>query len=687
MNRALLTLTLPLTALLACNGKDAEIEAAAEIDPLEVSLQSVREAMDPQADPCEDFYRYACGGWLDATELPPDKPILGRGFTVIDEENRAVLREVIETAAADPTAGDEDWARMGNYYAACMNEDAIEAAGVEPLAPYLASIDAIEDLDGLMKAAGALSVVGPNAFFGASIYPDFKDPDTNIVFMGQSGLGLPDRDYYLDEDADKVKIREAYVPHVARMLGYIGYGAADAAAAADRVMAFETKLAEISIPRVELKDPVATYNRVERDGLEELAPELDWGAWFEAMEAPEFTALSVTNEGYFKDVNALLVETDLETLKDYLRWGVINSMAGWLTDEIAQADFDFYRKELSGQAERQPRWKRCVTATRGALSEIVGRYFVEERFAGDAKDVSLEMIDGIEGAIEEALPGLAWMDDPTREAAVAKLDAITNKIGYPDKWLDYSPLGEVAPDDRFGNAIKSMRFGHKREMDKIGQPVDRDEWYMSTAAVNAYYNPLGNEIVFPAGILQPPFFSRDFPMSMNFGGIGVVMGHEVTHGFDDSGRKFDPSGQMVEWWTPDVSDRFEEAAQCVVDQYSEVEVINGMTINGELTLGENIADIGGIKAAYSAWHAWETDNGGAPPLGEFDSSQLFFLGFAQSWCSISTPELEQLRLKTDSHSPSRYRVNTALSNVPAFAEAYSCEAGDAMVNEDICVVW
>jgi predicted metalloendopeptidase len=653
---------------------------------------SVRAAMDPSVDPCEDFYRYACGGWLDSTEIPGDQSRWGRGFSVIAERNREVLREVLEDAAAHPDKGDADWARMGNYYGACMDEEAVNAAGVTPLQPWLDEIAAAEDTEAVMALAGKLLTMNVNVLFGVGVIPDFKNPDMNIGFFVQGGLGLPDRDYYVSDDPQKQGLLQAYEAHVARMLGFLGETEEEAAANARKIVAFETELAQVSRPRQEMRDPEKLYNKIDASGLKKLTPEIPWDAFMEGMGYPDIQHLNVAVPEFFEALQGFLKETPSETLQAYLRWNLINATTGLLTEEIVQANFEFYGQMLQGQQEIRPRWKRCVAATDAALGEILARFFVERQFAGDSKKKALEMVHGIEKAFDENLPALAWMDDDTRGRAVEKSKAVTNKIGYPDKWRDYSSV-ETSADDYFGSAMSATRFEFHRNAKKVGKPVDRKEWFMTPPTVNAYYNPTANEMVFPAGILQPPFFHRDHPAAMNFGGIGMVVGHELTHGFDDQGRKFDGKGQMTQWWEDEAIEKFEERATCVADLYETYEIQPGVHLNGRLTLGENIADIGGIKESYNAFQNWKEENWSEEQdteerlLDELTQEQLFFVGFAQTWCTLATEEVERMLVTVDPHSPPEFRVNGPVANLREFADAFQCEVGTPMNPEKICEVW
>jgi len=644
-------------------------------------------ALDRTADPCSDFYRYACGGWLDSTELPGDQTRWTRSFSVIREENRAELRDLLEDAAANP-GDDPDRRRIGHYYASCIDEAAIEKAGTAPLAPVLAEIAAVEDAAGAMTVAGKLQRWNAGGLFGAAVLPDFKDPGTNIAFLIQGGLGMPDRDYYVSDDPDKQRLLAAYRVHVARMLGLLGADAETAAADADRVLAFEAALAEASRPRQDLRLPEKLYNKLDRKGLEELTPSLPWGAFLTAIGGPSIIQINVATPEFFTALEQRIAASTPEDLRAYLRWHAVHGLADAFPERFVVAEFDFYGKTLSGQQEIEPRWKRCVGATEGALGESVGKLYVARRFAGDSKAKALEMIADIEASFEGNLPHLAWMDDATRSRALEKLGAIGNKIGYPDQWRDYSAM-KVAPGDYFANHTAASAFETDRQLRKVGRPVDRDEWRMTPQTVNAYYNPLQNEIAFPAGILQPPMFHRDFPAAMNYGAIGAVVGHEVTHGFDDQGRKFDPKGTLREWWEPAVAEKFETRAQCVDDFYSGLEVAPGVNVNGRLTLGENIADIGGVKQAHQAYRRWQErdGNGAAPAAPPLTDEQLFFVAYAQVWCSLSTPEEDRLRITTDPHSPAKFRVRGTLTQVPAFAAAFQCAEGAPMNPEQRCEVW
>ncbi len=651
------------------------------------AAESVAAVMDSSVDPCNDFYQYACGSWLAATKLPADQSRWARSFSVIHEENQEVVRSILEQAAAEPAAKDADWTRMGTFYGSCMDEDAIETAGAAPLAPMLEEIDQVSGVPSAMRVAAELQAHGASPFFDIETEPDFKDPDLMIAFFSQGGLGLPDRDYYVKDDAESRKLLADYQAHVAKMLELLGEDSKAAADAAARVVSLETRLAKMSRTRTEMRDMEKIYHRVDLTGLKKLAPDVPWNAFLDTMGAPNVKDISVTVPEFFQGLDTLLGETDAATLRDYLRWHLVDSSANLLPKAFVNEHFAFFGRRLSGQKEQQPRWKRCVDGTDRGLGEIVGRYFVEKRFPGESKATARELINDVEGAFAADLDSLGWMDAETRERALEKLHAVTNKVGYPDHWRDYSAL-TLEPGDYYGNAIAVREFEVHRQLAKVGGPVDRSEWHMTPAMVNAYYNPLANEMVFPAGILQAPFFSKDYPMAMNFGGIGMVMGHELTHGFDDQGRKFNDKGQLVQWWNPDVVQRFTERTKCLVNLYDSYEVEPGVHLKGALTLGENIADFGGIKLAHMAFEKWLTAHPeAATGLDGLTPDQLFFVAFAQTWCTKSTPEIKKMLATVDPHSASRFRVNGPLSNLPAFAQAFSCAPGTPMHREDACSVW
>ena len=691
---AALALSITLVAIPAtaeeASASTATTAAASGADTIMMTPQQigsdVLSSMDPEAEPCEDFYRYACGGWLDNTELPSDQTRWGRSFSVINERNREIVRDILESAAANP--GDHQERQLiGNYYGSCMDEAAIAKAGTEPLAPILAEIAKVKDTASLMTVTGKLHRHFVGALFQMAVLPDFKNPDLNIAFFFQGGLGMPDRDYYVAEDETKRQLLADYEKHIARMFGLIGESSEEAAAHAAQIIAFETRLAESSRPRAEMRVIEKLYNKLDRKGLEELTPKLPWDAYFAAIGYPAVKDISVATPEFFESLEKIVAETDPAVVTTYLRWHLVNASADALPEAFVNADFDFYGGKLQGQKEIQPRWKRCVEATEQALGEAAGKVYVERQFAGASKDVALEMIHDIEAAFEHSLPALAWMDDVTRDRAVEKAEAVSSKIGYPDQWRDYSAM-KIERGNFFANVMAAQSFEYDRNVSKIAKPVDPDEWRMNVQAVNAYYNPLQNETVFPAGILQPPFFHKDFPAAMNYGSIGAVMGHELSHGFDDQGRKFDPSGEMRAWWEPQASERFQEQAQCVDDLYSGYEIEPGVKVNGKLTLGENIADIGGVKQAYAAYKLWEKRHEAPKPMVEgLTNEQLFFVAYGQVWCSLTTPEQARLRITTDSHSPSRFRVNGPVSNNSDFAKAFSCEVGTPMRPKNSCEVW
>ncbi len=660
--------------------------AAAAPAPQASVADTVRGAMDLKADPCQDFYRYACGTWIDTTPLPPDKPAWGRSFSEINERNRAAIRQILDDAAAKP-GSDENMKRLGAYFGACMDEGAIEKRGTKPLEPWLARVAAVRSASDAVLFAAEIHARGGEVFWGSDVLADFKDPDRNIYFVAQGGLGLPDRDYYLKDDEKSVGLRADYVAHVGRMLALSGAPAGEAEAGAKSVLAFETELAKMSRPRQEMRIPEKLYNKLDRPGLAKLAPSVPWDAYFKALGYPEIRDINVATPEFFEGLDKLLAKTDAATLRTYLRWHVVHGTADLLPKAFQDESFDFYGKKLSGAKEIEARWKRCVSATDDALGEAIGRAYVERNFPGDSKAKALDMIQRIEAAFKDNLGSLNWMDDTTRQRALDKLHTLTNKIGYPDKWRDYSALAPKK-DAWFEDGLAAQKFNTDFRLKQVGKPVDKTLWGMTPPTVNAYYNPLANEMVFPAGILQEPFFRRDFPPPMNFGAIGMVMGHELTHGYDDEGRKFDPTGKLVEWWEPEVSKRFDERAQCVDDLYSSYEVVPGGKINGRLTLGENIADLGGIKEAYLAWRKYAAEHAQpASYVQGLTNDQLFFVAYAQGWCSKSTDEFKRMMLTINPHSDARFRVIGPLTSLPAFAETFQCKPGSSMAPEKRCEVW
>jgi putative endopeptidase len=646
----------------------------------------VLSAMDLSANPCEDFHRYACGKWLDATERPADQARWSRSFNVVIERNREVVREILEEAGADP-GDDPDRQRIGHYYATCMDEAAIEEAGAKPLEPIFEQIATVEDADSLLAVTAALHRRGIGAVFDIEVVPDFANPDMDIAFLFQGGLGMPDRDYYVSDDPTKQALLEEYERHVARMFGLLGESEEVAAAHAAEVLAFETELAKASRDRTAMRQVERLYNKMDIQGLQKLTPQLPWDTFLQAIGYPDIKDISVATPEFFEALEDLVAQTEPGVLQTYLRWHTVDGTANLLSKDFVDTNFDFFGKKVAGQAEIKSRWKRCVTATQAVLGEAVGKLYVERMFAGSSKEIALEMIGDIKAAFEAGLPGLAWMDDTTRGRAVEKLHAMGFKIGYPDTWRDYSSM-EITRGDHFGNSMAGVAFEFDRQARKIGNPVDREEWHMTPQMVNAYNNPLLNEMAYPAGILQPPFFHRDFPAAMNYGGIGGGIGHELTHGFDDQGRKFDQRGKVQEWWEPAVAEKFMAQAQCVDDFYSEYEVEHGAPVNGSLTLGENIADIGGVKKSHEAYKLWEARHGTPEPLlEELTDEQLLFVAWGQVWCTLMSPEQARLQVTTDPHSPAQFRVMGPMAHVPAFSEAFGCEVGTPMHPEEQCLVW
>ena len=682
-------LILSVFSLFNCGGNPTPVEAptpdpaaAAKVAAAAALETTVLETMNSDIQPCDDFYEYACGGWFETFELPDDKTRYTRSFGEIADTNLEIQRDLLASYVKDP--GDELFKKqLGAYWESCMDTEAIDAAGITPLEGDFAQIDALKDHKGLMPLLGALAATGIDGLLGTYVDADDKNPNLNIMIMTQGGTSLPDRSFYLDES--RAEVLEQYQAHIAAMFALAGMAEADAVKAAKDVVAVEVSLAKIHVERQEMRDPTKTYNKIDKDGLQKLTPNLDWDAYLTAVGKPDATQVNVKVPAVYTALDKLVMETDISAIRTYLKWLVLHDYAPHLSSPIADENFKFFAQTLYGSKADQPRWKKCVNRIDRHMGELLGRAYVDVAFSGESKPTALRMIGDIEGAFSDGLAELAWMDETTAERANVKMGKIRNKIGYPDKWKDYSSL--EFGDDYFTNLQTGRAFMIKEILDRVEQPVDKDLWFMSPPTVNAYYNPSVNEIVFPAGIMQAPFYDAAYPASFNYGAIGMVMGHELTHGFDDSGSKFDGDGMLADWWEADVVTRFEEAGACVSDLYSTFEVQPDVNVNGLLTLGENIADLGGIKQAHTAYLKYASENGEQPEIAGLTGEQQVFVAFAQGWCSESTPEQELVMVKTDTHSPPRFRVNGPLMNFPAFGEAFECEVGSAMRPEKVCAVW
>jgi putative endopeptidase len=647
-------------------------------------------AIDATVSPCQNFYQYACGTWRRNNPIPPDQSRWGR-FNELQDHDLAIEREILEKAnpAATRTAIEQ---KIGDYYAACMGEPAIEAKGIQPIAPMLKEIDAISSKQDLVQEVVRLHNAGVQALFNFYVRPDAKNSTQEIASVDQGGLGLPDRDYYLKTDPRSIELRQQYEEHIRATFGLLAKaersshaGATDAEAKIRAVMDLETALAKASMDRVLRRNPDNTFHKMRVGELALLAPDFAWKQYMATVGVPPVESLNVANPDFVKALNTTIKDTSLADLKTYLEWHVLLANADFLPRAFEDEDFRFYEHVLRGTKEMPPRWKRCVRATDRALGEALGQEFVNVAFSGSSKERALQLVGEIESEMRKDIQSAPWMTPATKEQAFAKLRAVTNKIGYPEKWRDYSSL-KIAPDDYFGDALRAREFEIHRNFNKIGKPVDKAEWGMTPPTVNAYYSPPMNNINFPAGILQPPFYNPKAADAVNYGGIGAVIGHELTHGFDDQGRRFDGDGNLRDWWTPEDAKAFETRADCISNEYGNFSPVAGVKLNGKLTLGENAADNGGIRLAYMALmdslagHVLEKKDG-------FTPQQQFFLGFAQIWCENSTEESSRVRAVTDPHSPGEFRVNGVVENLPEFGEAFSCKLGDRMVTAQPCRVW
>jgi putative endopeptidase len=644
-------------------------------------------ALDKSVNPCTDFYEFACGGWRKANPIPSDKSRWGR-FNELAEYNLNELHSILEKAAA-PGKHNPIEQKVGDFYAACMNEKTVESLGAKPLAPYFAKIEAIKTKDDLIKNIAFMQQNGMGALFAFAPSPDLHDANLTIPNVDQGGLTLPDRDYYIKDDAKSVETRQKYLEHVQKMFELLGDKPDVAAAEAKTVLAVETGLAKVSMDRVSRRDPKNRDHRMKVAELQQLAPNFNFTSYFAATGAPSFDSLNVGNPDFFKAVNTQIESVPLADWKTYLRWKTVRSTANELSSAFVNENFNFNGAYMGGAKELEARWKRCTRETDGDLGEALGQLYVDKTFGADGKERSLKMIKAIESAMGKDIDSLDWMSPETKKEAHKKLATIVNNIGYPDKWRDYSTV-VVKRDDFLGNDIRATTFEVKRNYNKMDKPTDKKEWGMTPPTVNAYYRGAMNDINFPAGILQPPFFSRSVDDAVNFGGIGVVIGHELSHGFDDQGRKFDSVGNLRDWWTEKDGKEFETRANCIADEYSNFVAIKDdkgeVKLNGKLTLGENTADNGGLHLAYMALSDMLGDKMNEKKDG-YTSAQRFFIGYGQIWCQNQTDQIARQLAITDPHSPGQYRVNGVVSNSPHFKEAFGCKAGDPMVRENSCHVW
>jgi putative endopeptidase len=643
--------------------------------------------IDKTVDPCVDFYQYACGNWLKTAEIPPDQSSWV-SFVELDERNLVTLRGILEKASINDPGRTAVEQKIGDFYGSCMDEKTANAKGLDPLKPELERISAVSDKPALIDAIARVHLMGGEPLFNFYSTSDFHNADAVIAYMDQGGLSLPDRDYYIKDDARKLEVRKQLVEYVTQVFVLAGQSPTQASDSAQTVLRIETALAKASVDRTLRRDPKTRDHKMTRDAAYAAFPNFYLDRYFAASGAPSFSELNVSDPDFFKQVNGMLQSESLDSLKTYVSWHLLRDAAPWLSQPFVDANFKM-RQALTGQAEIQPRWKRCVQLTDESLGEALGQKYVELTFGADGKQRMLKMVDALETSLDEDIQGLSWMTADTKKQAKLKLEAIRNKIGYPDVWRDYSSL-TVVRGDLLGNFLRADEFESKRQIDKIGKPLDRKEWGMTPPTVNAYYSGNYNEIVFPAGILQPPFFDKNMDDGVNFGGIGLVIGHELTHGFDDRGRKFDPQGNLRDWWTPEDAKEFEKRASCVADEYSNFVAVDDLKINGRLTLGENTADNGGARVALMALeHMIAEDKTGkeAEKIDGYTPEQRFFLGFGRVWCEKRRPELARSQVLTNPHSPGKWRVNGVVQNMPEFQQAWGCKAGQPMVSANACRVW
>lgn len=640
--------------------------------------------MDNSAEACTDFFQYANGTWLKNTEIPAAYSRWG-SFNILGENNNNILKEILENSSQN-AAATGDAQLIGNFYASCMDEAAIEKAGIDPLKPYLKKIDSINNVKDLQRQIAAMHNMGIPVLFSFGAGPDLKNSTMNIANAGQGGLSLPNREYYTKGDEKSQEIREAFRQYLRNMFQLLGDSEEQARAHAFSVMQLQMRLANASKAPVELRDPNARYNKVSLTEANKITPNISWETYMANRDVPKVSEFNLGQPEFFKAVDQMMVDLPISQWKTYLKWMLVNNAAPRLSNAFVNESFNFYGKTLQGTKELQPRWRRCVAATDDAVGEALGQEFVKKAFTPEAKKRMEELINNLFAAYKERIQQLEWMGPETKEKALAKLATFKRKIGYPDVLRGYEGL-QIDRASYATNAYRSSEFQVKRNLKDINQEVDRTRWGMTPPTVNAYYSGLFNEIVFPAGILQPPFFNFSADDAINYGAIGAVIGHEITHGFDDQGSKFDAAGNFKNWWTDEDRAKFDERASCVIDQFNNYEVAKGLNMNGKLTLGENIADLGGLTMAYEAYQKSLEGKPQPEKIDGFTPEQRFFLGWAQVWAAKGTPEAERAQVLGDSHALPRWRVNGPLSNLPQFANAFGCKQNDPMIRTNNCKIW
>ena len=674
INRFLLLSAVGAGLLTACND-DKKAEETEEVHGINLAY------MDTTTSPKEDFFRYVNGAWLDSTEIPNDRTRWGSFDELRQRTDEDALALLEKTANKENLDGKTDQGKAVFLYKSIMDTVTRNKQGIEPVKPYLAKIDAIQTKEDLQDFLTEMSEYGSAGFFAFSVGADSKNSNMNAAYLYPSGLGLPERDYYLLEDSDSKDKRKKYKEYVARMLQYLDYSEEKAKKAAETILAFETKLAEPRLDKVERRDARKTYNPMPVAELQKMTPAMQWNSYFEGIGAKDLDTIIVSQPKYMKALQEILAGNSVEDWKTYLKWNLFNDAAGALTTDLERESWEFYSKTLRGAKEQRPRNERALSTINGVLGEALGKLYVEEHFPPQAKETAKEMVDNILKAYENRINNLSWMSDETKEKALEKLSTFNVKIGYPDTWKDYSDLVIKSPEEDgsyFQNMLNAQKWRVADNLADLGQPVDKTEWFMPPQTVNAYYNPRYNEIVFPAAILQPPFYDYKADAAVNYGGIGAVIGHEISHGFDDSGARFDAEGNLNNWWTEKDLEQFEELGSELAEQYSAIEVLDSVYINGKFTLGENIGDLGGVNAAYDGLQIHLEENGNPGEIDGFTAEQRFFLSWATVWRTKMREEALRNRIKTDSHSPGMYRAYVPLQNIDAWYDAFEIGEGDAM---------